>query len=225
MAAPMEGSALIYPTFGGLVPDENPLSDSGRWGSYSTRPPLKVLDSGGAIHGTVEFAVNGSYYRQQSFQGPVIEAYGCRPDSGLGAALESNRIVALIGDPDAYNGYSSGYGGGIGEAYFFRRYDAFSFTGIGDNGAADGGVGVGGPGPEKLGIRILPDRVQQWGFNSGYSADWFLVQTAFDVTHRGPTFFALETEEQGGLEEVSWTCFAAGVLNRTQIYRVVRGLS
>jgi hypothetical protein len=64
---------------------------------YSTRPPLQSKADGSALIGTVEFAVNGSYYAALPFQGKVVEAYGCRPESGLGAALESHRIVALFG--------------------------------------------------------------------------------------------------------------------------------
>jgi hypothetical protein len=172
-----------------------------------------VKDTGDAIHGTVEFPVNGSVYLEQAFNGSVIEAYGCRPESGLGAALESHRIVALYGDVDAYNGYSSGYGGGIGQEYFFWRYDNFSVTGLGD---------TGGPGPEKLGIRITPTHVEQWSY---YFGAWHLVQSVADTTHRGPVHIALETEEQGGLEEVNWSCFAASVVNRSQIYRILPGLT
>lgn len=216
-----ERTNVIYPSFDDLIPGENPLRDGNKWREYSTRPPLMVAGPGGSIHGTVEFAVNGSLYKAQVFRGDVVEGFGCRPDSGLGAALESNRIVALS-DADAYTGFSSGYGGGIGESYFFRKYTNFAFTAIGDNGAADGGVGVGGPGPEKLGIRILADRVQQWGFNHFYSDDWFLVQTYFEAIPPTTWRFALETEEQGGIEEVGWTCFGAGVVNRPQFIRWLR---
>lgn len=218
-----ENVVEIYPSFN-LIPSETPLSDGGRWGPFSTRPELRVSNDGFSIHGTVEFAVNGSVYLGEVFTGEIIEAYGCRPDSNLGAALESNRIVALYGDPNQYNGYSSGYGGGIGESYFFRRYSGgpLGFTNIGDGGIPGGGAagaGVGAPGPEKLGIRITPTDVEQWGY---YSGSWNLIQTAVgDTTFRGLTRFALETEEQGGIAEVGWTCFAASSRNRTQIYRII----
>ena len=217
----MEGASEIYSDFNDLIPNENPLSDNGNWVNLLQRPPLKVNSTATGIHGTVEFAVNGSLYVGKVFNGPIIEAYGCRPESGLGAALESHRIVALIGNPDNYTGYSSGFGGGIGESYFFRMYSSFAFTPIGDNGAADGGTGVGGARPQKLGIRILPDRVQQWGYHT-VAGGWFLVQTHFGNEHRGPTRIALETEEQGGLSEVSWGCLFGVAPNRTQIYRIVR---
>jgi len=215
----------IYPEGGTFPHGENPLSDGGKWRMYSTRPPLQSKADGSALIGTVEFAVNGSYYAALPFQGKVIEAYGCRPESGLGAALESHRIVALFGDPDGYTGYSSGFGGGIGESYFFRLYSGgtSSFVGIGDDGAADGGVGAGGPRPRKLGIRITPDRVQQWGWTS--ATGWFLVQTHFGTEYRGQCFFALETEEQGGLNEVGWTCFFAQEIRRTQFYRWLPSLT
>lgn len=216
MPLPMEATPLLYDSFN-LVPGENPLRDSGKWGEYSTRPPLMAHNpTGNSIHGTVEFAVNGSLFKQQVFSGPIIEGYGCTPISGLGAALESNRIVALYGDPNSYAGYSSGYGGGIGESYFFRRYDASgpgSFTSLGE---------VSGTPPDKLGIRITPTNEEQWAY---YSGAWHLIQSFSDGTHRGPVRFALETEEQGGIEEVAWTCFHAGVINRTQIYRIVRALA
>ena len=207
--------SILYTDFDGLVPDETPLRDGGKWGEYSNRPPLKVRDTGGSIHGTVDGPVCGSVFVAKVFVGNVIEAYGCTPGSGLGAALESHRIVALIGDPDAYNGYSSGYGGGISEGYFFRRYTEFGF------GPLDGIVAGTDPGPpEKLGIRITPDRVEQWAYAGG---TWTLVQTGFDTTHRGAVRFALETEEQGGTEEVAWECFAAGIPRRTQFFRWTRG--
>jgi hypothetical protein len=196
----------IYPSFN-LPPGEEPLSDGGRWGPYSVRPQLRASDSGLHIHGTEVFVVNGSYYKQKAYHGPVVSAYGCMLGSGLGAALESNRIVALIGDVDEYNGYSSGFGGGIGQTYFFRRYDNFEFTGIG-----------GGPwtnqAPAKLGIRITPDRVEQWAYFGGPSGEqWYLIQFANDTTYRGPVHFALETEEAGSITEVGWSCFGAGTEN------------
>ena len=211
----MEGATLLYYPGFDLIPGENPLRDGANWGEYSTRPPLRASDDGLAVHGTVEFPVNGSLYLGAIFQGEIIEAWGCAPGPGLGAAVESQRIVALT-DPANYEGYLSGYGGGIGEVYFMRRYDAAgpgSFTTLGE---------VGGTGPELLGIRITPTDVEQWAY---YSGGWNLVQTFPDTNHRGPMWIALETEEQGGIEEVGWTCFAAGVPNRTQIYRVVRGLA
>lgn len=208
----MTHSAEIYTSFD-LTPFENPLSDGGRWESYSTRPPLQASSTGNSIHGTVEFAVNGSAYMERAFNGDIVEAYGCTPASGLGAALESHRIVALFGDVDSYNGYSSGYGGGIGSFFFFRRYDNGSFT--------DLGLITSGP-PDRLGIRITPTHVQQWASLGG---DFVLIQEFPDTAHRGPIHFALETEEQGGLEEVNWQCFAAGVVNRSQIYRILRGVA
>lgn len=201
----------IYPSFS-LTPLENPLSDGGRWRSFATRPPLMASDDGTAIHGTVDFPVCGSVYVEQVFQGPVIEAWGCRPESGLGAALESHRIVALIGNPDAYNGYSWGFGGGIGEEYFMRKYTSGGFTGIGPP------VSISSPRPSKMGIRLTPDAVEGWAYAFGA---WQLIYASGDTSLRGLTFIALETEEQGGTAEVGWTCFGAGAPKRTQIYRYV----
>lgn len=202
--------APIYSEFA-LIPNENPLSDSGRWGPYyGGRPPLMVDGAGTGIHGTVEFAVNGSMYRQQTFRGADVQAYGCRPESGLGAALESNRIVALA-DPLAYTGFSSGWGGGIGESYFFRKYTNFAFIGIGGPPGLAWEPGGAPPFPARLGIRILPDRVEQWAGPEEGMGDMFLVQTHFETIPQIPWYFALETEEQGGINEVAWTCFFAGV--------------
>ena len=199
----------IYRDFNSLVPDENPLSDGGRWSNDGDRPPLKVVDTGGSVHGTVEFAVNGSLYVERVFRGEVVEAYGCTPGTGLGAALESQR-VALWVDPDRRTGYSIGHGGGISESYFFRRYDNSAFTGIGGAHSRDDH-------PEALGLRITPTEVQAWG---QYGGVWELVITAADIAHRGTFWAALETEEQGGIEEVGFTCFGAGVPTRSEFFRL-----
>jgi hypothetical protein len=53
----------------------------------------------------------------------------------------------------------------------------------------------------------------------------FLVQTHFGTEYRGQCFFALETEEQGGLNEVGWTCFFAQEIRRTQFYRWLPSLT
>jgi hypothetical protein len=219
MAGEFISIPAIYPTFA-LTPNENPLSDGGKWDDYG-RPPLMVASDGQSIHGTEEFSVNGSYYTEQVFTGSMIEGYGCAPGAGLGAALESQRIFAIIGSPTSFTGYSSGWGGGIGENYFFRRYDG----GAGTFTALPGLVNPSGaPGPDKLGIRITPTAVEQWMQKSTYNGgNWFMVRTVADTTYRGATWFALETEEQGGVNEVGWRCFGAGVPNRTQIYRIIRG--
>jgi len=214
----------VYPAIGaGTFPaGENPLSDGGKWRPYSTRPTLQSKSDGSAIYGTEEFIVNGSVYIGRVFTGSTIEAYGCRPESGLGAALESHRIVALYGDPDAYVGYSSGFGGGITEGYFFRRYDGGTgnFLNAGDWGTII--VGDLDPQrPSKLGIRITPSFVEQWGYYTAVgdtTEEWHMVQAVADTAYRGPVWIALETEEQGGTQEVGWTCFYAE-RHRTQFYR------
>lgn len=213
MPEPFEGVPQLYPDFNDLVPGEDPLSDGGKWTALFNRPPLKVGNSGGYVHGTVEFAVNGSVYIAQAFTGEVVEAYGCAPGAGLGAALESQR-VALWTDPTNLVGYSSGYGGGISESYFFRRYDG---------GAVGNFVDIGGAHsrddhPDKIGIRVTPNDVEQWGYYSGEG--WVLIQTAVgEMAYRGSFYGSLETEEQGGIEEVGFSCFGGGVPNRQQFFR------
>lgn len=207
----------IYADFTDLIPYENPLSDGGNWDAYGRDPLMVAGPEANSIHGSIEFAVNGSYYTTP-FVGDILEAYGCAPQAGLGAALESQRLFAIIGSPTSFNGYSSAYGGGIGENYFFRRYDgsATSFT------ALPGAVNPDGrPSPQKLGIRITPTHVQQWAQRDGYNGDdWFMVREVADTTYRGTTWFALETEEQGGINEVGWRCFGALIdVDVPQIYR------
>lgn len=190
-------------------PPENPLSDDGRWAAY-IRPPLQRGGSGSA-HGTVEYAVNGSYWAQQSYSGGIIEAWGCAPVAGLGAALESWRILLLRDDPNGMVGYSSGYGGGIGENYFFRRLSGGgAFTTLGE-------VGGGGPNPG-LGIRITPTAVEQWAEQT--PGTWTLIQSFADTTYRGGNWYiAIETEEQGSVTSVGWSCFGGGVPVRSQFFR------
>lgn len=216
MAGEFESVPLLYPVFN-LIPNENPLSDSGKWGPDGDRPPLMAGSDGLSIHGSVEFVVNGSLYVEKAFVGPIKEAYACTPDPDLGAALESQR-VALWTDPNARTGYSIGHGGGIGQTYFFRKYTSNAFIGIGSTPSRE-------EHPNRLGLRITPTEVQAWGFYIGDTPEWQLISVEADSEHRGPMWCALETEEQGGLNEVSFQCFAGGVPNRTQIYRVVKGLS
>lgn len=203
-----------FSVFDVAVP-ENPFSDGGQWSAgYWLRPPLMGGGPGGAsVHGTVEFAVNGMYYLPRRFSEPIVEVYGCRDESGLGAALESHRIALYLDPENLASGYSSGYGGGISQSYFFRRY---SFNGdqigIGDVPASTDAS------PEKLGLRITPERVEQWGQISGV---WTLITYAADTLYRGAFYLALETEEQGGINEVGWTCVGAVGKNRTQIYRIL----
>lgn len=208
MPNPFEGVPGIYEDFSGLVPDENPLSDGGRWSSFYINPPLKVLDTGGAIHGSAEFIVNRSLYVEKAFKGNLIEVYACTPGTGLGAALESQRVGLWV-DPDNAIGYEIIWGGGISETYFFRRYDAAGFSPIGSAPITDAH-------PDKLGLRITPTEVQAWGY---YSGVWTLVSTAADMNYRGTFYAALGTEEQGGLEEVSFSCFNGGIPNRSQFFR------
>ena len=195
---------------------ENPYSNGGMWSAgYYNRPPLES-EGPGYVHGTVDFPVNGMAYLRQVFRGDVIEAFGCTPGTGLGAALESQRVALWLGNPDNLVGYLSGHGGGISEFYFFRKY-----TG---GGAFENPDGMTGPitdvHPDKIGIRITPTGVEQWGEIAGV---WTLIQSSTDTDYRGTFYAALETEEQGGTDEVGFSCFGAGVPNRTQIYRVVRG--
>jgi len=204
------GETPLISDFSG--PAENPLSDGGRWATYG-RDPLQRGGTG-SIHGTVEFAVNGMYYvvSPLTFTGDTIEVWACTPAAGLGAAIETHRIAFWLGTPDSFNGYLSAYGGGISENYFVRRYDggALTFTGLSE---------TGGTTPEKLGLRITPTVVEQWAY---YGSAWNLIVSHADTTHRGsPWFAALETEEQGGVAEVGFSCFGGGVINRTQIYRYV----
>ena len=189
---------------------ENPYSDGGKWGQEADRPRLQ--GGTGAVAGTQEFVVNGMTYYAQVFYGAIVEAFGCTPDPDLGAALESNR-VALWTNPDAPTGYSSGHGGGIGQSYFLRRYNGggtSDYTGIGDI------PNTTNTHPTKLGIRITPTRVEQYGMIGGV---WTLITYAADTTYRGPFYLALETEEQGGINEVSFRCFGAAAVNRQHIYR------
>lgn len=210
----MDGARVIYSDFTDLIPGENPLYDGGKWANHPMRPPLMVQSpAGSSIHGTVEFPPNGSIYVAEAFSGPIIEAYACTPNPGLGAAIESQRILALIGNPYEYTGYLSGYGGGIGENYFMRKYNGGT-TSSWDNLGGD----VGGTRPDKLGIRLTPTHVEQWAY---YGGVWNLIQSHPDTAHRGTTYFMLETEEQGGTVEVGFTCFGAGIPNKTQIYRWV----
>lgn len=208
MPNPFEGVPLAYSDFNDLPSGENPLSDGGRWSNDGDRPPLMVRVGGGSIHGTVEFAVNGSLYVEKVFRGDIIEVYACTPGTGLGAALESQR-VALWTNPDARTGYSIGWGGGIGEEFFLRRYDSNAFVGI-------GGAHTRDDHPDLLGLRITPTEVQAWG---NYLGVWEQVVTAADTTHRGTFWAALETEEQGGIEEVGFSCFGGGIPNRSQFFR------
>jgi len=215
--AAFDNTTEIYPD-NDFPPGENPLSDGGKWYSWA-RFPLQSKGDGSAIIGTEEFAVNGSMYVAETFNGNIIEAYGCRPESGLGAALESHRIVALT-DPVSYVGYSSGFGGGITESYFFRKYSGS--TGTWDDIAGDVIVDFDPQRPSKLGIRITPSTVEQWGFYTAVgdtTEDWHLVQYSNDTSIRGTFYIGLETEEQGGVNEVGWTCFGAQVIRRTQFYR------
>jgi len=191
--------------------DENPLSHDGRWASYFTRPPCRK--EGNNAFPSVEFVVNGSYWTPDIFIGNA-EAWICLGGGGLGAANESWRIALWKDDPDAMIGYSSGWGGGIGEFYFFRRYDGGgSFTEI-------GGMQADNDFPNRLGIRITDTGVEQWRQRLGV---WTLVQTANDTTYRGAFYAAIEVEEQGGINELSIGCFGAGVKNRQHIYRVLGG--
>lgn len=211
MPNPFEGAPGIYDDFSHLPSGENPLSDGGRWSNDGDRPPLMVSVGSGSIHGTVEFAVNGSLYVEKVFKGNIIEVYACTPDSGLGAALESQR-VALWTNPDNRTGYSIGHGGGIGQEFFLRRYDSNSFVAI-------GGAHVRDDHPRKLGLRITPTEVQAWGYYEFEIPHWQQVVTAADTTHRGTFWAALETEEQGGIEEVGFDCFNGGIPNRSQFFR------
>lgn len=188
-------------------PNENPLSDSGRWANYGGRPPLRRV-TGGAFP-TVEFPPNGSYWTVDAFRSPC-EAWGCREGGGLGAANESWRIGMWLNDPNLLTGYLALYGGGIGETYVIRRYTNGSFTDL---------VEVGGSPPSRLGIRITPTTVEQWAQVAGV---WALVQFVNDTTYRGVFYVGLELEEQGGINEVWWSCFGGGILNRQHIYRILR---
>lgn len=192
-------------------PAENPLSDGGAWGTLWTRPPL--MGEGGGVHGTVEFVVNGSLYIRDVYYGSTVEAVGCPADSGLGAANESYRIAFWL-DPSNLIGYSWGYGGGIGQSFFMRRYDGgSSFTTIGSANTRNDH-------PTQMGIRITPTDVEGWGL---YAGVWEKVSFAADTTYRGPFYASLETEEQGGTVEVAWGCFGAHVVNRQYIYRWLKG--
>jgi hypothetical protein len=203
-------SVPLQSEFVGTGIEENPLSEGGSWGVYD-RPPLRKAAAGGALP-SQEFVVNGSYWTRNVFL-QTCEAFCCPTGGGLGAALESWRLVFWLTTPTVNNGYMSAYGGGIGQDYFFRRYDGGSFTGIGD-------YAGGAPGPNKIGIRITPDRVEQWAF---YSGAWNLISTALDTTHRGVFYVALECEEQGGINDLGFGCFGVGQINRQHIYRVLRG--
>lgn len=187
---------------------ENPLSHGGRWGSYFTRPPLRKV--GAHANPTVEFAVNGSYWTPDVFIGDA-EAWGCVSGGGLGAANESWRVALWKDDPNQMVGYSSGFGGGISENYFFRRYDGGgSYFELSQVGATP---------PEKLGIRVTATSVQQWAY---YSGDWHLIDEKPDTTYRGAFYASIELEEQGGIDELSFDCFGAGVKNRQHFYRWVK---
>jgi hypothetical protein len=188
-------------------PAENPLYEDGRWASYFSRPPLQRGGIQNAF-GTVEFIVNGSYWTPQSFSGDYVEIWACTPNSGLGAALETYRLLLLLDDPDQMVGYFSSYGGGIGESFVMRKYTGGGqFTQLGE---------VGGDWPVKLGLRITPTDVEQWTYD-GFT--WSLVQSFPDTSYRGNFYAALETEEQGGLGAVAFICFGGGAPIRSQFFR------
>jgi hypothetical protein len=211
MAEPFPSVGMIT-SFAGAA--ENPLSEGGAWATYGSPPdryPLQKM-APGSVTPTTEFFVNGMYYTRQTFL-PTCEVFACVEGGGLGAANESWRVVFWLGHPDSATGYLSGFGGGIGEEYFVRKYNGGSF----DNWTTLGTLDT--TNPVKLGLRITASAVEQW---AEFGGTWSLIQSFGDTTYRGAFYAAIEMEEQGSVGNVGMGCFGAGVKNRQHIYRVLR---
>lgn len=192
------------------VDPEYPLSDSGRWRVYGNR--FEFIGHIGHIATGTEFAVNGQFYTPRTFRADgelSAEVWACAPGAGLGAANESQRLLMWLDDPESAVGYLFGYGGGVGELYFARRYNGSftSWTELGEWGSTS---------RDALGMRITPVGLEFWRRDGGV---WSIVGTVADITHRGTFYAALEAESQGCTDCIGFGCFGGGEVQRTQLIR------
>ena len=165
---------------------------------------------------TVQGPPNYSYWTRDAFSGDIVEAWMCTSGGQLGAAVETWRIALLLDDPAQFQGYLGYFGGGITKEIVIRQYDDVGTQNVIAQGALPGGAY-----PEMIGLRINGDAVEFWAMITG---TWALYLTVNDTTYRGAFYLVIGTEDPtgGGL---SISCFGGGVKNRTQIYRVIRGLA
>jgi len=210
VSEPFPGTPLLYDFSG---PAENPLYMEGAWGAtWGGHPPLRK--EVGYVSLTTEFTPNKSTLFREAFRADpgegTVEVWACTDGGQLGAALESWRVTAYP-DPANLVGYELIFGGGIGKGYFLRRYDGGgSFTGLAE---------VGDGYPQMIGMRITPVGVEAWGYDG---ATWTQKLTSGDTGHRGAFYLGLALEEQGGINELSISCFGGGVPRRTQFFRWTR---
>jgi hypothetical protein len=193
-------------------PAENPLYEDGAWLQFNNQPPLKKTALG-TVTDSIHGETNYSYYTRQMFSSnSVVEVWMCTDGGQLGAAVESWRIGLALNTGDGWNGYLVLFGGGIGSDYFIRRYDGGGFTNL---------ITQNDGFPQRIGIRIDGSSIQAWGM---YGGVWSMRTSIADTTYRGffHAFIGIEDPTGGGL---SSSCFGAGYINRTQIYRIIRGRS
>lgn len=201
-------------------PDEDPLSIGGAFSEYDygASGPLRL--SGGCVTDEAHVTVIAGpiYYSFLTTQqwSDDVEVWACTSGGQLGAAVESWRVGLAQGAPVNSGrkvGYLALFGGGIGKAYQLRRYDGDPVWAT----LAEVGDGY----PDKILLRTNGPDVEVWGEDAGV---WSLKISEPDNTYRGPfnLFLGIEDPTSGGL---CISCMGGGVKNRTQIYRVLRGLA
>lgn len=193
-----------YTNFDG--PNENPLSDGGRWIQGFFGYPLHR--EGNIAKVTTEGVLNGMVWVANIFPSPC-EVWACTNGGQLGAALETWRVGMFLSTPYDQIGYQSYYGGALNKAFVIRRYDGvgswtelISFQTLAY--------------PERIGMRITTTHIEQW---ARYSGVWTFIHQAADTNHRGPFLASIAMEIQGGVDQLWMGCFGAGMKNRQHIYR------
>lgn len=194
-------------------PAENPLSEGGAWLQLEIQPPLQKLSTGDltdSIHGDTNY----SYWARDQFDSSgLVEVWACIDGGQLGAAIDSWRVLLAHSVGGDWDGYLVLLGGGILDDIVIRRYD---------NGVPTGLISVSGGSPRKIGMRINGPVIEAW--SAPLVGAWSLITSVTDTTYRGQFYagFGIEDPTGGG---VTISCVGGGVPNRTQIYRVVPGLT
>ncbi len=196
-------------------PAENPLSESGAWALLTPdRAPMRKAggEATDSAHGNPNYSV---WVRDVFTSANGVEVWACLSGGQLGSALETWRVALWRAPYEALEGYLIYYGGGIGKGFTIRRHDGPTIDDRVDIVASGGGY------PERLGLRIDGDNIEGW---ARYAGVWSLQCTVVDTTYRGNFYLGIGIEDPtgGGL---SMPCFGGGRKNRTQIYRILQGIS